>query len=540
MSTSVTVSLIKSLIQTLRSGKSSSAAVAVFRKVLGMLSALGRVFASSLFCRVLCAVADGIANCYASSVLHKMLSTREVERNSGSSVFYRIYSALIKGAVGIAVSVVGFLSDCARSSLVFGRRGAASHEENKTGAQNGIYIGFFGFIIAVMFCVPHSLWNNLFGLGIALVLFAWVIYGVCTHKDNVCIRPDKTYLSLLLFFASLILSIVMSKNTADSIRIFMFFITSVLLCVSISMFASKKNAFESVCVMLFACVVVTGVVGIVQAILKVEADASLTDLTLNANMPGRVFSTMGNPNNFAQMLVLFLPFCAAYALNVKSKAKKAVLLALLVVPFVALLQTYSRSGWIAFAVTVAVFVALSNRRAVPFLILICVLAIPFLPESILNRILTIGNLEDSSSSYRLVIWEGAFEMLSDWWVSGVGIGPGAFKAVYPGYAYGTTADVAHCHMQFLEVFLETGIIGFVSFIWMTLTMIKRSFLATSCKDKSIKYYGAAAAASMTGIIFIGFFEYYWFYPRVMFSFFICAGLAIAVYRMWQDEKAKNV
>lgn len=532
ISTSFAVKFIKAIFGVFAGGKDSSVALKVWRKIACFLILLWTAFTSSFVFRFLCSVADGIAECYGNSRLHRALTGREVEKDSQGSVFYRVYAAVVTAITGILAKVLLLFAPATSSSVVFSSI-FATHLSRENSYRR--YTSLFGFIIAIMFCVPHTLWNNFYGFIISLVLFALVIYGYAAKKENALICPYKTYLSLILFFASITLSLFVSRNLSDSIRIYVFFITSILLCICVSIFASEKKAYRSICGLLFGCVVVTGVVGIVQAILKVEADASLTDLTLNAGMPGRVFSTMGNPNNFAQVLVLFMPFALAFALSSKGKVKKLVLCTFMLIPFVALLQTYSRSGWIAFAVSAVVFTVLGNRRAVPFMFLLCLVAVPLLPESVLNRILTIGNLQDSSSSYRIVIWQGALEMLGDVWKTGVGIGPGAFKSIFPEYAYGTTADVAHCHMQFLEVFLETGIIGFISFLWMTLTVIKRSFISSSSKDKEVKYYAAAAAASMTGIIFIGFFEYYWFYPRVMFSFFISTGLAIAVYRMSRDN-----
>lgn len=530
--TSFVVRFFKAVAGFLACGTNSSIFIKIFRKTASFFVLLWKVFTSSVVFRFLCLVADSIAECYGNSRLHRALTGEELEKDSKSSLFYRVYATVVAAVTGFLAKVLLLFAPASSSSVAFSSV-FATHASGEKSYRR--YTGIFGFIIAIMFCVPHTMWNNFYGFIISLVLFALVIYGYAAKKENALIYPYKTYLSLILFFASITLSLFVSRNLSDSIRIYVFFITSILLCVCVSIFASEKKAFRSICGLLFGCVVVTGVVGIVQAILKVEADASLTDLTLNADMPGRVFSTMGNPNNFAQVLVLFMPFALAYALSSKGKFKKLVLCTFMLIPFAALLQTYSRSGWIAFAVSAVVFTVLSNRRAVPFMFLLCLLAVPLLPEAVLNRILTIGNLEDSSSSYRLVIWQGALEMLGDVWATGVGIGPGAFKSIFPVYAYGTTAEVAHCHMQFLEVFLETGIIGFISFSWMTLTVIKRSFVSSSSKDKEVKYFAAAAAASMTGIIFIGFFEYYWFYPRVMFSFFISTGLAIAVYRMSRDE-----
>lgn len=531
MSTSIVVRLFRNMLCTFGKAAEGSAVCRLLSAIGSFFGLLLSTFKKSRFFNFLCKTADFFAACYGKSLLHGVLTGKPIENRVSGSLFYRIYGKTVNFFVNVVGTATLGLVELAKKSKILG--GATERAEKN---KEKVCLCFFGIMLFAMFCIPHSAWNNVFGLVIAILATLIVCYGAKTGMKIVRVRTDKTYFSVLLFFACVTFSTVFSQNVSDSVRIYMFFLTSFLLYFAITAFAATKNTFVKICAALYACVVVTGIVGVVQAILKVETDASLTDLTLNADMPGRVFSTLGNPNNFAQLLVLFMPFAAAFALTEKRKARRTALCVLLLIPFVSLLQTYSRSGWIAFAVAVMVFAALANRRSVPFILLLCVLAIPFLPESVLNRILTIGNMQDSSSSFRLVIWEGALDMLETCWICGVGIGPGAFKSVFPRFAFGKTVEVAHCHMQFLEIFLETGLIGLLSFFFMTFTIIKRSFVASSSKDRDVKYFAAAGAASMTSIIFIGFFEYYWFYPRVMFAFFVSAGLATAAYRIFENER----
>ena len=56
--------------------------------------------------------------------------------------------------------------------------------------------------------------------------------------------------------------------------------------------------------------------------------------------------------------------------------------------------------------------------------------LPFvLPETIINRFLSIGNMADSSTSYRVYIWLGTIAMLKDYWFCGIGPGAAAFNQV---------------------------------------------------------------------------------------------------------------
>ena len=65
---------------------------------------------------------------------------------------------------------------------------------------------------------------------------------------------------------------------------------------------------------------------------------------------------------------------------------------------------------------------------------IIIVFLPFIiPETMVERMMSVGNLGDSSTSYRVFIWLGTLEMLKNFWLGGIGMGEGAFRTVYPLY-----------------------------------------------------------------------------------------------------------
>ena len=478
---------------------------------------------------------ESVSRVYGKSATHGALTLENIESGSEKSVFYRIFSAVC--------AVFLKITDALFANLDKVKNNSAFDKVLKKGAYGSVvlraiyaaynficsYTGLFSLAAAAIFLIPHDFWNNSYALLVSLFMAFIVLCAHASGRENVRIKPEKMWLCFIVFIVSTVFSSVMSKSVGDSVRVLAFFVTSFVMCMSESAFLCSREALRRFTALMHAVTVITGAVAVIQGIIGVEADASLTDLTLNSDMPGRVYSTLENPNNYAEFLVLFLPFAFVYALNTEKKGVRAVLMLLLAIPFAALLLTYSRSGWIAFAAAAIVFIVLYDKRLIPIFIIIGIAAIPFLPQSIFNRILTIGNLSDSSSSYRLDIWAGCMDMLKKWWYTGVGLGPGAFKAVYPPYAYGKTCIAPHSHMLFMEVLIETGIVGFLSYLLLTFNLIKRSCISAKRKKaKWEKNLACACAASMSGIILIGFFEYCWFYPRVMFAFFICAGITMAI------------
>ena len=60
----------------------------------------------------------------------------------------------------------------------------------------------------------------------------------------------------------------------------------------------------------------------------------------------------------------------------------------------------------------------------------CVVYIAFIiPQTIVDRIMSVGNMEDSSTSYRVYIWMGTLGMMKHYWLGGIGMGEAAFSQV---------------------------------------------------------------------------------------------------------------
>jgi O-antigen ligase len=170
-----------------------------------------------------------------------------------------------------------------------------------------------------------------------------------------------------------------------------------------------------------------------------------------------------------------------------------------------------------------------KRLLIPAAIIVIV-AIPFMPEAVINRIFTIGSLEDSSNSYRLYIWDSCFRMVKDFFVTGIGLGPSSFRVVYPDYAEPFAITAPHSHMLYMELILETGLLGFVSFFAYMFTVVKSAAGAMRKCDIQTKCVIIASLSALLGIAFVCCAEYIWFYPRVLFAFWIIPGIMMAAKR----------
>ena len=366
----------------------------------------------------------------------------------------------------------------------------------------------YGIVFLVCFLCPDWMWRNQYALVLSFLVFGAMLLDAWNRDQTAFRVRDLGLWTLAFVFAS-----GLAVGTV-----------------------TNRGRLMSILGFIYLTLLLTAMYAIVQRIQGVEVSAALTDLNTNAGMPGRVYSTLENPNNYAEFIVLTFPVSLVFCTNIVDRRFRTLCTGSLVIPVVALLMTYSRSGWVSFALAAVVFLALWDKRLLPLVVVAGVAALPLLPETIYNRILTIGSTADSSNMYRVYIWTSVLQMLQVYGLTGIGLGPGNFIPLYANFSLPEASVAYHSHMLYLEVWLEMGLLGIVSFLGMYLGIIRRAIRAMAKADSMVRYVLIAAISSLVGVSFVGAAEYIWFYPRVMFAFFIIMGVTLAAVKLSEQPE----
>ncbi|MBO3462368.1 IctB family putative bicarbonate transporter [Aetokthonos hydrillicola] len=217
----------------------------------------------------------------------------------------------------------------------------------------------------------------------------------------------------------------------------------------------------------------------------VDPESSLSKIT-------RVYSYLNNPNLLAGYLMsaVVLSFVAIFAWQ--SRFKKALALTMLVVNGSCLILTFSRGAWIGLLIAVLVLLPLLHYwwspQMPPFwrtwfvwivlgglaglLILGMVLSDP-----LRERIFSIfADRSDSSNNFRKNVWAGVFKMIADYPLTGIGPGHNSFNQIYPFYLFLPSYTALSAYSIFLEITVETGLIGLASFVWLIIVTFNTGFL----------------------------------------------------------------
>ena len=393
----------------------------------------------------------------------------------------------------------------------------------------------YGIVFLVCYLCPDWLWRNQYALLLSGLLFGAMLLDAW-NRDQSAFRVRDVGLWMPIFAFAAGLAVINAYDRGEALRVFCFYLSAFLFCVSLVGTVTNRGRLMSILGFIYLTLLLTALYAIVQRIQGVEVSAALTDLTTNAGMPGRVYSTLENPNNYAEFIVLTFPVSLVFCTNIVDRRWKTLCTASLVIPVVALLMTYSRSGWVSFALAAVVFLALWDKRLLPLVVVAGVAALPLLPQTIYNRILTIGSTADSSNMYRVYIWTSVLQMLQVYGLTGIGLGPGNFIPLYANFSSAHASVAYHSHMLYLEVWLEMGLLGIVSFLGMYLGIIRRAIRAMAKADSMVRYVLIACVSSLVGVSFVGAAEYIWFYPRVMFAFFIVLGVTLAAVKLAEESK----
>ncbi|MCI8342058.1 MAG: hypothetical protein HFE62_02420 [Firmicutes bacterium] len=240
----------------------------------------------------------------------------------------------------------------------------------------------------------------------------------------------------------------------------------------------------------------------------------------------RVYSTFANPNVLGEYFLIVMPLSVACFFMAKRFISKVFYFGATGAMLICLVLTYSRGCYIGIAVAAAVFLVMYDKRFI-FLGFAALLVMPFiLPETMLNRILSIGNMNDTSTSYRVYIWFGTIDMLKDYWFTGVGPGESAYNMVYPVYAY-NGISAPHSHNTFLQVICDSGVIGLTAFVIFIYQYYKAMFVAfVNEKDDDAKFLVLAGISSASGFFVQSLFDYTFYNYRVMLLFWTLIGLGI--------------
>lgn len=291
-------------------------------------------------------------------------------------------------------------------------------------------------------------------------------------------------------------------------------------------------------------VVLTTIVAFVGILEGGVINASWVDLEIFNDIGPRISSFLGNPNMLGVYLVIVFPLALALMAVAPKKSSKVGYFIGVVILLVGTVMTWSRGAWLGLIVSTLLFLLLCDSRNI-WIIIAGGASLPIwymlLPDSIVNRFLSIFTMSDSSVIYRFNTWKGVVNMIFDKLFLGIGVGESAFREVYPIYAVPGTETVAHSHSLFLQIMLEIGVLGALVFALIMIMYMQKCFITVKTRNNKskAKMMISAGFASIVGALVVGFTDHIWYNYRVFLIFWMVIGLTVALTKINEKERAKE-
>lgn len=411
-----------------------------------------------------------------------------------------------------------------------------------------IFIAIIG-IIGSIIIIKQTIIGIFLAVGLAPILPTMAILGLvvitvmsfilrCLFDKNLKFKISELGFSIILLVIIFAYSMITSFSVKSDLNVFL--LTSIFILfyfVFINMIRTKKQLYGIFSIMIGAAFFVA-LYGIYQNFTG-GASNTWTDQELFGDISGRVTSTLANPNVLGEYLILLIPLSIAMINLKKSIFNKFIYAGIAVTLLVCLIFTYSRGCWLGILLGLIIFFICADRKFISIGI-IGLLTLPvILPQNIINRFTSIGNLADSSTSYRMSIWIGTIRMLKDYWFSGIGLGEEVFKSIYSYYSYnGITAP--HPHNLFLQLMTQIGIIGLIVFIIIIIKLYRVSIIEL-LKTKSKEYYFIIISiiSGISAFLLQSMFDNTWYNYRIILIFITFLAIEIKAVMLSREERKEN-
>ena len=339
-----------------------------------------------------------------------------------------------------------------------------------------------------LICGVTFKWSNtLFQLLILIMAMVWLL--------EMCLKGEFTFkktvinLPLGIFFLFFIISIFRSVHLHESMVITFQFLSYALLYFVVANnveLASKKDINLLLFVMAAAYVLVIGY-GYYQYFWGFEATreyvmAHPSAITSTPQFQIRlkdnaVFSFFVFAPALAGYLVVVFPVLLSLIILSNKIWQRASYLIILFAGIIILFLTYSKGGWLAFGLTLLLYLFIFrpevlkrnkwNIRLGGKIILSCILVAAIVISALYSinpaRVPRIENLL-GSFNVRLQYWKAAVDMIKDRPL--LGFGPGTFGSIYPRYKLPDAEETQLAHNNYIQVWVESGVFAFLAYMWL--------------------------------------------------------------------------
>lgn len=402
--------------------------------------------------------------------------------------------------------------------------------------ENSVFQNPIWFVFGTIVLSPILPTMGVLALVLASFFSLAVRFG-CNASEELQGNPLRKY--IVIYALIYLYATATSTDPAGSLFPGLLTTLFVLFFLALTAVSPEPAQVRRMLIALAAVSTLVALYGFYQCLFPARFRSVWTDTDMFSSITFRAYSTMENPNMLGTFFLLVIPLCAGLLLTEKKKLLRVLFLGIFLAMILCMVLTYSRGCYLGLLFAAVLFLVLLDRRFLIAGIIVLLLSPLFIPETVWTRFTSIGNMADSSTSYRVYIWMGTLAMLRHYWFSGIGPGERAFGIVYPNYAYNAVTS-PHSHNLYLQILCDAGICGLLVFLILLISYYRMMFTAIrreTCRTSRILQI--SALCSVSGFLVEGMTDYAFYNYRVMLLFWAVLGISVLLCRPCQSALSDN-
>lgn len=352
-----------------------------------------------------------------------------------------------------------------------------------------------------------------------LTVSVWVFTKIIIR--NYQSKIPKYFILLFFFLLWVLISLILGKSQvlpSEFLIGFAYFLRFLFYSLfSLVVHDQKKNSNKFSKILIFSSLILA-TAGFIQLIVYSDLAKLAAQFGYDPHK-NRLVSTFLDPNFTAAYLVLGLSLVLSISNSVQGNLKKWYGLVGAVL-FVALIFTFSRSGWVMFSAVLFLYGVLRSPKLLAVAFLAATFAYFAVPR-VQTRISGLTDPDDSAR-LRLISWSNALTIFKNTPVFGVGYN--LYRPAQERYGFFDYRDLEGGHAgagsdsSFLLILATTGTVGFI-----LLSLLYGNLFIFSLRNTA-NPVGLALVLSLFGLFFNSQFINSLFFPQIILWLWILVGL----------------
>jgi len=382
------------------------------------------------------------------------------------------------------------------------------------------------FLVLFVFWSPISITGAQVAVSFALLF--WVVRMFVIKK----FRLVRTSLNIPIaaFLVAVAIGVIWAVDFRHSLKGYMtlgwmsiFFLTANNV--------KDVTRFRKLIRLLISITTIAGAYGIFQHLTRIDFFGNVKHL----NQPiARSIGFFNAPLTFGNYILLVLPVVIGLSsYSKKGREKRWLWLSGLII-MTAIIFSYGQGVWLGLIGGLIFMAILRSKKLVFFVltgIIVCSTVLFILPSSKFSQRIMETIKSTRPVGDRIYFLEGGLKIIRDYPITGVGWE--GFRKVYPRYRPVEARESGcNAHNNFLDVTVDSGLLGLGVFLWFLMTIYKVGFrIFKKLEDGCFKGIAWGFLGSFTAFLIAGLSQYNFGDSEVVMLFYFLLGMVMVIPRI---------